>query len=154
MEWIHVNDRLPDIDESEYGAGSKVVLVVSKDGVECGYLTRYKRDGQMHWVTNDSTIQDEIHGVTHWMLLPEPPKRTRSLLLQDVTDIIKPEEGTLIEWAGSVYRFTNDYWEYTGLMYDIMDGQHGAYYLNNQPAKETITVKVRLPDGTPMEYEL
>lgn len=73
MEWISVEDRLPEVEEHRYGAESHAVLVANKDGVDCGYLTRFRRDGQMHWVTNDSTVSDEIHGVTHWMPIPEPP---------------------------------------------------------------------------------
>lgn len=73
MEWISVKERLPEVVEYKWGADSNIVLVANKDGVYCGYLTRFRCDGQMHWVTNDSTVSDEIHGVTHWMPLPEPP---------------------------------------------------------------------------------
>lgn len=61
MEWISVEDRMPNI-EDEY-------LVVSFSGV---VTTMDWMDSE--WVSN--IFPDEkITTVTHWMPLPEPPKK-------------------------------------------------------------------------------
>lgn len=57
MEWISVKDRLPD--------GELVLINV------------HQRDYLIAEYTNGAWWNDSIgfvHGVTHWMPLPEPPK--------------------------------------------------------------------------------
>lgn len=63
MEWISVEDRLPD-DESGYQ-----VLVFANDIVS-SWRQFLNHDGK-RWV--DKGGYDFIPIVTHWMQLPEPP---------------------------------------------------------------------------------
>jgi len=60
IEWINVNDRLPD----EYSS----VLVVSEGSVYSGFL---QKSGE--WYLDNSL---HIRGifVSHWAVMPEPPK--------------------------------------------------------------------------------
>lgn len=66
-EWISVKDRLPK-------AGMYVIFAMIDGNVEYGYMVE-RDDGGLHF--NDS-IDDEplvqLSGVTHWMLLPDPPE--------------------------------------------------------------------------------
>lgn len=59
MEWISVEDRLPDMYKS-------VIVCTARGTVEQGWLTVY---GNWECAVGVYSIQ-----VTHWMPLPEPPK--------------------------------------------------------------------------------
>lgn len=65
QEWISVKDRLPE--------NEKCVLVYSQDGgaAEGKYNARFKEWVQFRWNVT------ELKNVTHWMLLPQPPKEFR-----------------------------------------------------------------------------
>lgn len=59
MNWISVEDRLPEIDLE--------VLIVEKDLIiEVGSYQEY------YWVENTEYKMRE--NVTHWMPIPKPPK--------------------------------------------------------------------------------
>lgn len=62
MEWISVNDRLP---EEFYAGFSDWVLATSKMGSMV--VSRYDYEGS-YWITSMG------RNITHWMPLPEPPK--------------------------------------------------------------------------------
>ena len=64
-EWISVKDRLPE-DASD-------VLILSKEKESC---VGYYRSSDNEWVMYNPccSFHMELHGVTHWMPLPEPPK--------------------------------------------------------------------------------
>lgn len=67
MEWIDVNDQLPEID------GNKQLLAFcgTEFYSECE-IVRYNEWG-WHYGTRDT--QNMVQNVTHWMPLPEPPKQ-------------------------------------------------------------------------------
>ena len=77
LEWISVEERLPNLDpygKGRYGGRRSVRVLCAckqKDGrafVKEGYYEPYG-DGFAHW-----RIPGSIGSVTHWMPLPEPPK--------------------------------------------------------------------------------
>ena len=65
--WISVNDRLPNSDEGDD------FLAVSKNGglVSEAYFERDCGHGRNLWSDGSGNFYD----VTHWMPLPEPPKK-------------------------------------------------------------------------------
>ena len=73
MEWISVKDRLPDLD-------AEVLVYVNGNSFNNGpysdigisYLTKYYGDRYEGWDWSCTMSNQEV--VTHWMLLPEPPK--------------------------------------------------------------------------------
>ena len=79
-EWISVKDRLPEITATEKGWGDhkvqksiRVLCVCrQKSGkvlVKEGYYELWDHSQNPCW-----RIPGSIDSVTHWMLLPEPPK--------------------------------------------------------------------------------
>jgi hypothetical protein len=76
MEWISVNDRLPDNSD-------EVLIYVGHDIVQA-YLLNGKWKGSVNVTDNmnDGYVNDRVISiqgdifdyVTHWMPLPEPPK--------------------------------------------------------------------------------
>jgi len=75
--WVSIKDRLPKIKEN--------VLVIDGDQLTVGYLdsvveekTRYSGPiGETSWYLSYeswSTSEISLCNVTHWMLLPSPPK--------------------------------------------------------------------------------
>jgi hypothetical protein len=66
MEWIKISDRLPikEIDNQSEG----VLVATESKSVWDGYYD-YNNDT---WRRSYSS--EELHNVTHWMRLPEPPK--------------------------------------------------------------------------------
>ena len=80
-EWISVNDRLPEIESSNKRWGnhkiSKSVRVLcackqasGKVFVKEGYYEIWDDERGPFW-----KIPGSIDSVTHWMPLPEPPKK-------------------------------------------------------------------------------
>ena len=67
MNWINVNDKLPEIDNNNF---SKVVLAVNDRGtIKTTRLdTEYNKKG--HWIGFEFSESN----VTHWQPLPEPLK--------------------------------------------------------------------------------
>lgn len=64
MEWISVEDRLPD-------SKGQWVLVYADGAMAClGYDSRR---GFADWILS-AALNVCIEGVTHWMPLPEPPE--------------------------------------------------------------------------------
>lgn len=69
MEWISVQDRLPDKEET--------VLIYSEgDSVTAAFLYTDKYFGLRWFVNNFGDCKDAVlpDRVTHWMPLPKPPK--------------------------------------------------------------------------------
>lgn len=64
MEWISVDDRLPEDFESH-----ESFYIVSSKGLVC-FSTAFFKDGEF-WSSKDFV---GLTDVTHWMPLPEPPK--------------------------------------------------------------------------------
>lgn len=60
QRWISVKDRLPE--------STPMVLAMCSDGYELAYYGNYGKD---QWT---NTLGTENLNVTHWMLLPTPPK--------------------------------------------------------------------------------
>jgi hypothetical protein len=60
-EWINVKDRLPEKPFENY-------LVVFSDGIVS--MVRLIKDS-----SDEPTYFDTLGEVTHWMLLPKPPKQ-------------------------------------------------------------------------------
>lgn len=77
--WISVKDRLPEMT----GVNVLVVAETAEASVKTVF-TAFLGDGDGKWYTSDrgfmkspSTGDNSIHSVweiTHWMLMPEPPK--------------------------------------------------------------------------------
>lgn len=67
MDWISVNDRLPE-DDATY-------LVYGRNGYGIVFALYY---GDGEWLTWDD-LTNITRFVTHWMLLPEPPKEDLSM---------------------------------------------------------------------------
>ncbi len=64
-QWISVKDRLPE--------NISDVLILSKEKESCvGYYRSSDNDWNMY--NPCCSFHMELHGVTHWMPLPEPPK--------------------------------------------------------------------------------
>ena len=63
MEWISVNDRLPEDGEN--------VIACDKERAVCEAI--YDKDGKFYWSGFWGDWCDVLEA-THWMPLPEPPK--------------------------------------------------------------------------------
>lgn len=61
MEWISVNDRMPESEEGEF-------LVIEDHGKGYWYYVGYLEKGQWY---NEHT---PLSNITHWMTLPARPK--------------------------------------------------------------------------------
>ena len=75
MEWISVNDRLPELEvKTKWGMTSKPVLCLHKKGhhEDCILNESIDEDDKSYW----SYVQDGDYcdTVTHWMPLPKPPQ--------------------------------------------------------------------------------
>jgi len=68
MEWINVNDRLPEIDNDSSYMGISVLVSTKRNEVTIGM---YYFDSKDWEVTNGEYWSCEE--VTHWMPLPEKP---------------------------------------------------------------------------------
>ena len=67
-QWISVKDRLPE--------NISDVLILSKEKESCvGYYRSSDNDGNMY--NPCCSFHMELHGVTPWMPLPEPPKEEK-----------------------------------------------------------------------------
>ena len=75
-KWISVKDRLPEehADEHPYEFEQFLCATVWNDVRMVGFGTRIGDDKQHFWSGN--SIWDDW--VTHWMLLPEPPKEAEA----------------------------------------------------------------------------
>lgn len=81
MTWISVKDRLPDFEENEKVLASKNVLAF--DGENMFVACRWKYKQSKNFSPKEeyfkSTIYNccnsEIGDITHWMPLPQPPKK-------------------------------------------------------------------------------
>ena len=65
MEWISVEDRLPEPMQE--------VLVFDGDDLVFVRLWSWD-DGESHWYDSYGAIDSCGSNITHWMPLPEPPK--------------------------------------------------------------------------------
>ncbi len=66
MEWISVNDRLPEVERNVLVVRTNPNVVVS------GYIHI-----RGYWIWHNlrgSTHREGFHEITHWMTMPEPPK--------------------------------------------------------------------------------
>lgn len=66
-EWISINDRLPEVPE---GYERIQVIVRYCYGVDTAW---FQRDIKKFYDIA-GWLRSEVIGVTHWMLMPEPPK--------------------------------------------------------------------------------
>ena len=69
MEWISVNDRLPELHHS----------VLISDGMGFYVATLLKNCGENEWKISCDCADIERHygiEVTHWIPLPSPPKES------------------------------------------------------------------------------
>ena len=70
MEWISVNDRLPEIiDRVSGNPCSDPVLVTDGENIQVG----------IRWICGKEEYflpdyRETINKITHWMTLPEPPR--------------------------------------------------------------------------------
>lgn len=66
-KWISVNERLPEA----YDDGSvDAVLVTDGSFIHMAYFS----GGKWHFCESGEMKEKMFYSVTHWMLLPEPPK--------------------------------------------------------------------------------
>lgn len=75
MEWISVNDRLPD------SAGVAVIVAAVNRFGQIDVFTAFQGYGDFEWYTMEATKMDNTYNkvspnwkITHWMPLPEPPE--------------------------------------------------------------------------------
>ena len=66
MEWISVNNRLPEYEEVVF-----LYLPDWANKIQKGFRLKTTKLGE-HW--NTEIKPDMPNNVTHWMPLPEPPK--------------------------------------------------------------------------------
>lgn len=67
MEWIKCSERMPEI-------GNRVIVTIEGKYVRCASYTQW--DGAKTERGRAPRFEDLrriVHGVTHWMPLPEPP---------------------------------------------------------------------------------
>lgn len=69
MEWISVEDRLPEFYEWVLVAAK---FVAGPQWIATAYRNRLVNSGDWYWWW--LRYPSEIGEVTHWMPLPEPPK--------------------------------------------------------------------------------
>lgn len=73
MEWISVEDRLPN-GAIECGIPDNIIIYTIEGEVTTGWI----ENGGRHWyvIVGDDDIHTEHKRdyVTHWMPLPEPPR--------------------------------------------------------------------------------
>lgn len=70
MEWISIEDGLPEIDEN-------VLIYGESIGIICSFYIKDKNDKLKIWYVYDggeSNMAIPFSRVTHWMPLPELPK--------------------------------------------------------------------------------
>lgn len=77
-QWISVNDRLPELKTCDVDSltSSAVLCYMKYDQILVGRLEGY--DDDLSWFTDDSEHWNLHQDVTHWMPLPEPPKKSVS----------------------------------------------------------------------------
>jgi len=74
-EWISIKDRLPEKSGTyliaECIEGEWIVLA-------CGYTTRiFMLDKRLVWINKQCCGEDEIWNPSHWVELPNPPKKEK-----------------------------------------------------------------------------
>lgn len=77
MEWIKVTGKLPETkltgsEPDEYQESKKVLVYSKSDGIQIGQYTY--GDDWAQWVDVSYDVVIELHDISHWMPLPEPPK--------------------------------------------------------------------------------
>jgi uncharacterized protein DUF551 len=104
MDWISVKDKLPE----EY----KNVLIFRPKPVselEVGWAVFKYQGGSVEWMSWSG--EDSFSDVTHWMMLPDPPKWIWMLVLTSSTGsgiITTEDEQEAIRWWGSLSMVCND----------------------------------------------
>ena len=75
-EWIDINDRLPPEPENRTGPSSvKTVLFLTDHGkITTGYYC-----GNNRYFLDNQVFAWNKRNITHWMPLPDPPKKTKGL---------------------------------------------------------------------------
>lgn len=64
-EWISIEERLPESD-------TNVLVVTASGSFKIARVNIYKNGTLVLWATNDGLGE---RAITHWMPLPEPPKK-------------------------------------------------------------------------------
>lgn len=65
MEWISVEDRLPEVAQDILFVGSQIDVKIG------GYFPNHMRN--YPWEQSEPSDRFQLHEVTHWMPLPDPP---------------------------------------------------------------------------------
>ena len=81
-EWISVSVRLPDIYDKDPNWSRTVLFRTAEGHIHSGYrnigrpqASFYDDDWtQPYWLDESERLSFEEDEVTHWMLLPQPPK--------------------------------------------------------------------------------
>ncbi|MBC8445657.1 MAG: DUF551 domain-containing protein [Chloroflexi bacterium] len=68
MDWISVKERLPEPSLPHFPEQSRPVLVYRGGQPEMAFY-RFDSQGWFHVTLSNL----ELAGITHWMLLPDPP---------------------------------------------------------------------------------
>lgn len=83
MDWISVNDRLPDLFKAVCSDGSKffasedvLAFCVDNYGEKRQIVACFEKDdtGCLYTGWLEASEGTQLSSVTHWMPLPEPPK--------------------------------------------------------------------------------
>lgn len=91
MEWIDVTERLPEIPQRKKVGFVKVLMTNGKE-IKIGrfsYLFRYVKGSHtdieaypLFHTFNKETVDGEVFKPTHWLYLPDLPKKNVSLMLK------------------------------------------------------------------------
>ena len=93
MEWISVEERLPEDEGPVIGFIPKVVQSMLHDYKGCvcelRYFDRTDGGGQRFFKLNESFI--DLSDVSHWMPLPEPPKEDPRKEIRHIAQRLRKE---------------------------------------------------------------
>lgn len=77
MEWISINDRMPEINEhdEEYPNASDMILLSDREFVYYGQYEKSLEFGESFIDSNGDDFSDDGIDILWWMKLPEPPRK-------------------------------------------------------------------------------
>ncbi len=70
MDWIDVNDKLPETGIDSVYSSVWVLVSYVFDGKHYNTLGKYIKTPAPYWI---DVHRDKLEKITHWMPLPEPP---------------------------------------------------------------------------------
>ena len=75
MNWINVNDRMPEVESasncSSESVSEEVVVLIGDETLIASFTTGTEDGGWENWYCR--AYEDSVENVTHWLELPEKP---------------------------------------------------------------------------------